>query len=317
MLGSMSRGGSVFGTVIVVLASLESASAQYYAPPVPVTQTCYQTVPVTEYHQEKQTVQRPVYQTNWVDENYTAYRQVVEPKTVEVPTVSYQNVTEYQTVTQDYGRWMTSYQPNPKMSACQYDGRPGLLAEVNRLGYRIRSAFTPAYTKRRQYMPNVVSQAVPVTRQVAVQGTRQVTYNVARLVPYQATRKVARQSVSYVAKEVTVLKPVTVMKTIPSGTRTAYVHPSAFSSMPRTVLRPSPDPVSRARSTRENAPRTGNSNDDKFKPLPNSGSGEARLEQKADPRSALELAQARGWRIRSNVEAGPWLPPPTATIAQK
>ncbi len=197
-------------------------------PLVPVAQTTYQTVPVTEYQPVKRTVERPVVETNYVDQEVTAYRPITETRVSQVPTVNYHNVTEYHTVTRDMGQWVTQRECINRISPCQYDGRPGLAGEMNRFGYSLRSAFSPSFRTRRDYVPNYVAQAVPVTRQVAVPGTRQVTYNVTKLEPYKTTRKVAVNSVRMVAEQVTEMHPVTVMRTIPTGTRVAYVPHSSL-----------------------------------------------------------------------------------------
>ena len=172
----------------------------------------------------------------------TAYRQVLEPKTVEVPYTSYQNVTECRQVQKDMGRWVSQRQCIPRVAPCSYDNRPNLMGWMNRTGYSMRMAFTPQYRTTRQYVPNVVTENVPVTRQVAVNQTRKVTYNVARMVPYTTTRKVAVNSTRYVKTTVTAMKPVTVMRSIPT-TRTAYVYPSngGFSGT-ATALLPTPEP---------------------------------------------------------------------------
>jgi len=187
-----------------------------------VVQPCYQQVPVTEYQQVKQTVSRPVVETKYVDQEVTEYVPVTETKTASMPVTQYVPVTEYQTVMQDRSYYQTRYTPNCKVSPCQYDPRPGLLGWLNRTGYNIRSAFTPKYTAHRQYVQNVVAQQVPVTRQVAQQGTRQVNYQVTRMVPRTTTRKVAVNEVKYVQEEVTAMRPVTVMRTVPVGTSVAF-----------------------------------------------------------------------------------------------
>lgn len=207
------------------------------APLVPVAQTCYQTVPTVEYQEVKRTVERPVVETRYVDQEVTAYRPITETRVTEVPTVNYQNVTEYQTVTRDMGQWVTQRECIQRPSPCQYDGRPGLLGGMNRFGYSLRSAFSPSFRTHRQYIPNYVAQTVPVTRQVAIQGTRQVTYNVTKMEPYKTTRKVAVNSVRMVAEQVTEMQPVTVMKTVPTGTRVTYVSPSSLGTA--TALAPS------------------------------------------------------------------------------
>ena len=210
--------------------------------PIPVTQTTYRQVPVTEYRPVQQTVMKPVVETKYVDQQVTAYRQVLEPRTVDVPYTSYQNVTECRQVQRDMGRWVTQRQCIPKVAPCQYDNRPNLMGWLNRTGYSMRMAFTPQYRTTRHYVPNVVTQNVPVTRQVAVHQTRKVTYNVAKMVPYTTTRKVAVNSTRYVKTTVTAMKPVTVMRSIPT-TRTAYVYPSSpgFDGT-ATALLPTPEP---------------------------------------------------------------------------
>ncbi|MFH1299436.1 MAG: hypothetical protein ABIK07_00145 [Planctomycetota bacterium] len=210
--------------------------------PIPVTQTTYRQVPVTEYRPVQQTVMRPVTETNYVDQQVTEYRQVLEPRTVDVPCTTYQNVTECQQVQKDMGRWVTQRQCVPRVSPCEYDNRPNLMGWMSRNSYSMRMAFTPQYRTTRHYVPNVVVQNVPVTRQVAVQQTRKVSYNVAKMVPYTTTRKVAVNSTRYVKTTVTAMKPVTVMRSIPT-TRTAYVYPSngGFNGT-TTALLPSPEP---------------------------------------------------------------------------
>ena len=210
--------------------------------PIPVTQTTYRQVPVTEYRPVQQTVMKPVVETKYVDQQVTAYRQVMEPRTVDVPCTTYQNVTECRQVQKDMGRWVTQRQCIPRVAPCEYDNRPNFMGWMNRTGYSMRMAFTPQYRTTRHYVPNVVTQNVPVTRQVAVQQTRKVTYNVARMVPYTTTRKVAVNSTRYVKTTVTAMKPVTVMRSIPT-TRTAYVYPSngGFSGT-ATALLPTPEP---------------------------------------------------------------------------
>ena len=212
----------------------------------PVTETVMQQVPVTEYRQVRQTVRKPVMQTAYVDQPCTEYRQVVEQKTVSVPTCSYQNVTECQTVQRNCGQWVTKWHCKQKISPCAYDNRPGLMGEMNRMGFATRQAFTPTQYATREYVNQTVAQQVPVTRRVAIQGTKQVTYNVPRTVAVQTTRKVAVNSMTYVNEEVVVMQPVTVVKSIPT-TRTSYRLVPAGSTLALapaatdTALRPAPE----------------------------------------------------------------------------
>jgi hypothetical protein len=188
----------------------------------PVLQSCYQTVPVTEYQPVTQTVRRPVYRTEYVEQPVTVYRPVTERRTQQVPTVRYQNVTQYRTVQRDMGRWVTQYRPNPRLQPGQIDNRPGVIGWVNRANYRLRNAFTPKYTAIRQYQPRMMACTVPQTRQVAVRGTRTVAQNVTRMVATQTVQRRPVQRLSYVDQEVTVMRPRTTYRTVPIGTAVAY-----------------------------------------------------------------------------------------------
>ena len=190
----------------------------------PVTETVMQQVPVTEYRQVRQTVRKPVMQTAYVDQPCTEYRQVIEQKTVNVPTCSYQNVTECQTVQRNCGQWVTKWHCNQKIDPCQYDNRPGLMGEMNRMGFAARQAFTPTQYATREYVNQTVAQQVPVNRRVAIQGTKQVTYNVPRTVAVQTTRKVAVNTMNYVDEEVVVMQPVTIVKSIPTTRKIGRAH---------------------------------------------------------------------------------------------
>lgn len=211
----------------------------------PVVQNCYRTVPVTELQQFQETVRKPIVETKYVDQPVTEYRPVTRQRTVEVPQVTYHNVTENRTAYRDAGHWQTKYTCNRKMSPCAYDGRPNFLGWLNRSAYSMRQSFTPNYTARRQYIPRTIAYNVPVTRQVATRSTRKVTYNYTKMVAYRTTRKVAVNTVRYVNTKVTVMRPVTVMRTIPTGTTLAYGYPgygatTAYGFTPTTtVLAPS------------------------------------------------------------------------------
>ncbi|MBW3542635.1 MAG: hypothetical protein KY476_20420 [Planctomycetes bacterium] len=223
----------------------------------PVVQSCYQTVPVTEYREVRQTVQRPVVERQWVDREFTEYQPVTETRTAEIPTIAYDNVLECRTVQRDMGRWATNYYARPQMSPCEYDPRPGLFGWMNRAGYSIRNTFTPKVITQRQWVPNVVAQAVPVYRQVARRETRQVTYNVTRMVPHTTTRKVAVDTVRYVSENVVRQVPVTVMRTVPIGSSLAFSS-SPTSTASRTALQPTPDPsASRPGAVRSADSRSG------------------------------------------------------------
>ncbi len=239
----------------------------------PVTETVMRQVPVTEFRQVRQTVRKPVMQTTYVDQTVTEMRQVVEQKTVNVPTCSYQDVTESHTVQRNCGQWVTKWHCNPKIDPCQYDNRPGFMAEMNRIGFATRQALTPSQFATREYVNQTVAQQVPVTRRVAIQGTKQVTYNVAHMVPTQTTRKVAVNTLKYVDEEVVVMQPITVVKSLPTTQTTYRFVPAgsslAFGPVPtNTALAPVPDPVSAAKvpsrtqsATRDDKNRTSDSGD--------------------------------------------------------
>ena len=238
--------GSLAGTLLMCIST---ANAQWVsnnpcACYAPVARPCYRTVPVTEYREVRQTVQKPIYETKYVTQNVTAYKPVTETRTASVPTVRYHNVTQCRTVYRNCGYWRTRYECRNLPSPCQYDPRPDLFGWLNRTAYSIRATFTPRVIARREYVPRVVAEQIPYTRTVAHHGTRQVSYQVTRMVPYTTTRKVAVNTVRYVTQQVVTRRPVTVWRTVPIGTTIAY----APITNTRTVLQPTPDPVSRRRS---------------------------------------------------------------------
>ncbi len=242
-------------TLTLLVASTGLAQAQYYNPCAclqPVAQTCYQTVPVTEMRPTVRKVMKPVTEVKYVEQPVTEYHPVTEQRTAEIPTVSYQNVTECQTVQRTIPNWQTAYHPVPKMSPCQYDPSPTFAGWMNRNMYGLRAAVTPDYYVSRQYAPQTVAQTIPVTRQVAIRGTRQVTYNVTRMETKQTTRRVAVNTTRYVEAEETVMTPVTVYRTVPTGTSVVY----APWGTTQTVLAPSADPISRSATNSDKFERT-------------------------------------------------------------
>jgi hypothetical protein len=174
----------------------------------PVTETVYQDV--------QRVVMQPVEKTVKVARVVTEYE--------DRPVTTYQQVTEMRPVTLNQSYWQTTCQAVPKYSPCAYDSRPGLLGEMNRMGYAMRNTFTPNYVARREFVPNVVASEVPVTRTVQIPTTRQVTYNVARQVAVQTTQKVAVQRTVFEDKVVTAYEPVTTTQRVAVGTRTRMVY---------------------------------------------------------------------------------------------
>ena len=246
-----------------------NASAQWYPVssdcvcqlPQLVPVTSYRTIPVTEYHQVTQTVRRPVYETKWENRVVTSYRPVTETKTVEVPTTTYDTVTEYQTVHRNVGYWTTQVYHRYKPTPCEYDPRPTVFGWLNRTAYSLRAPFIPIAIPRRQYVSNVVTQVVPVTRRVARTEMRQVTYNETKMVAYTTSIKVPVRTVRYIDQEIVSTQPVTVMRTVPVGTRLTYAYPSYGIIPTQTVLAPMTAPASAQKSS---PTRSANSQQNKF-----------------------------------------------------
>lgn len=264
----LSRKTSFGATLGLLLCSLScpAAQAQFFgmnncnncAPVQPAMSACYQTIPVTSYVQEKQTVEVPTWETDYREQTVTSYRPETITRNVEVPTVTYQNVTEYQTVNRDMGRWITRYHPVAKYAPCQIDPRPGVLGWFNRTGYSMRSAFMPNYTTSREYVPNVVAFNVPVTRQVAVRGTQTVAVQETRMVAENRTERVPYQRLVMKSEQRLVMRPETSYRTVPIGTATAwapwgtqtvYALPPAAAT--RTATVPQADNAFRERSARK------------------------------------------------------------------
>ncbi|TWT57282.1 hypothetical protein KOR42_06410 [Thalassoglobus neptunius] len=190
----------------------------------PVTSTVYKEVDVVEYRTVEKQAQVPKVVTVMEDREVVTYQTINETKTVDVPTYVNQTVTEVQPMTQNNSYWRTTWQPVPKMSPCLYDGRPGLVGELNRLGYAFRNTMTPNAVARREYIPNVVTYNVPVQRVVQVPTTRQVTYNVAKVIPVTTTQKVAVQKTVWEPTTYTAYEPYTTKKRVAVGTQTRMVY---------------------------------------------------------------------------------------------
>src|SRR5690606_7734351 len=98
----------------------------------------------------------------------------------------------------------------------------------------------PTQIRRRQFVPNVQTVAVPFNRTVAIPGTRQVTYNVAKMEPYETTQRVARVITEYEDMEVTAYEPHTVTKTVAVGNQTRWAYVDPFGGSTATALQPTP-----------------------------------------------------------------------------
>jgi hypothetical protein len=258
----LSRRISLGAAIGILLCSLHStpAAAQLFGNPcacgpaqsawaVQPAAACYQTVPVTTYVQEKQTVDVATWETVYENREVTTLRPETVARTVEVPVVSYQNVVEYQTVNRDMGRWITRYHPVARCSPCQIDPRPGVVGWLNRTGYSMRTAFMPSYTTSREYMPNVMAFSVPVTRQVAVRGTQRMTLQETRLVRDVRNERVPVQKLVYKPQQRTVMRPETTWRTVPIGTAVAMSPWGGVQTVygvpvqSRTAASPTPDPA--------------------------------------------------------------------------
>jgi hypothetical protein len=250
----------------LALAAPAIASAQFYTADgaycqcvQPVVQNVYQTVPVTEYRELRQTVQRPVVEQHWEDRQVTEYHPITETRTAEIPSMTYEDITEYRTVQRDLGAWQTQYYVRPDIGPCQFDPRPGFAGWWNRTAFSIRQTFTPKVIAQRHYVPNVVAETVPVVRRVARPITRQVAYNVTRMEPVTTTRKVAVNNVRMVSEDVVRKVPVTVMRSVPIGSRVAYAATPFGGSATATALAPTPDSSASRRAAAPSPLRSANS----------------------------------------------------------
>lgn len=218
------------------ICEVQQPVAQYQ----PVTETAYRDVQVVEY----KPVQKPTRQARVVtvqkEQDVTVYKTVSEARTVAVPSYEYQQVTECKPVTVNQSYWRTVYQPVAKVSPCQYDQRPGLLGEFNRLGLAMRNSVMPSQVARREFVPNVSQYSVPQTRTVAVPTTKQVTYNVARMVPVTEKRMVAMQEVVWEDTTYTAYEPVTSTKRVAYTTTRMALVPFGESATSATAAQPTP-----------------------------------------------------------------------------
>ncbi len=206
----------------------------------PVTSTVYKDVEVVQY----KTVQKPTKVAKLItvmeEREVVTYQTVNEVKTVNVPSYTTQTINECRQVTRNNSYWRTAYQPVPKMSPCNYDGRPGLVGELNRLGYAFRNSITPNAIARREYVPNVVAYNVPVQRTVQIPTTRQVSYNVSRQVPVTTVQKFPVQKTVWEDSTVTAYEPYTVKKRVAIGTQTRMVYVGEGGTTTASAPEPTP-----------------------------------------------------------------------------
>ena len=340
---------------LFVFLSTATASAQWLPTgnhcycAQPMLQACYRTVPVTEYREMKQRVQRPVVETKYVEQPVTEYQPIVETKTASVPVVRYKTVTEHRVVQQNRGYWSTRFHPVSRVAPHQYDGRPDLFGWLNRTGYAIRTALTPAYRTSWEYVPQIVEHSVPVTRRIPIHENRQVTYRVTRYQPTTTMKKVAVNTVRYVAEERTVLRPVTVMRTVPIGSSVAYSYAPTTAGGTQTALQPVPDSIGSAGPSTKIRAQSADSGEKSEKPLQRksqrkeidtllnfreispaqkSSFRESSRNSSAEPnhpdgrrarafnRAESSIARMNGWRPRSVATRGPRLVPPAVSVVK-
>lgn len=240
---------------VATMAPVWNYASTAYAPPVyqsaaatdcpcmrPVTETVYNEVDVVAYRPVQKTVKVAKVETVMEDQEVVSYQTVNEVKTVNVPSYTAQTINECRQVTQNNSYWRTNWQPIPKTSPCLYDGRPGLVGELNRLGYAFRNSITPNAIARREYVPNVVAYNVPVQRTVQIPTTRQVSYNVTRQIPVTTVQKVPVQKTVWVDETITAQEAYTVRKTVAVGTRTRMVYDSNIGGS-ATASAPDPTPT--------------------------------------------------------------------------
>jgi hypothetical protein len=272
-----------------------------------IPRTVYREMPVTAYRQATKTVQCPVQRVEYVEQQVPIMRQVMETKTCDVQSVSYQTVTECKPVCVNRGYWQTTMQPVPKMAPCQYDQRPTLLGELNRLGYYTRMAFTPDFIPRRNYIPQVQMVNVQQNRVVAVPTVRQVSYNVAKLVPDQITQKVAKLVTVMEDRQVAYMEAYQTTRTVAVGVDYQYAMVDPVTGA-QTALVPNGTTATAAAPTPADQPvqqRAANPNSESFKSLSNPTQKTEAEPTLAEPRgkvASLPTAKAGptihtvGWR---------------------
>ncbi|HVJ67802.1 MAG TPA: hypothetical protein VM510_07460, partial [Caulifigura sp.] len=259
-----------------------------------IPRTVYREMPVTAYRQATKTVQCPVQKVVYVDQQVPIMRQVMETKTCDVQSVSYQTVAECKQVCVNRGYWQTTMQPVPKMAPCQYDQRPTLLGELNRLGYATRMAFTPDFIPRRDYIPQTQMVNVQQNRVVAVPTVRQVSYNVARLVPDQITQKVAKLETVMEDRQVAYMEAYQTTRTVAVGVDYQYAmyDPATGTT---TALAPSGTATAAAPTLAEPIPRKAEGpNGETVRGISNPGTQEAKEPQPtlAEPKGKVATAPA-------------------------
>lgn len=235
--------------VVSIAPSYQTASISDCPCMKPVTSTVYKNVEVVQYRKVQKPTQVAKIITVMEKRDVVSYRTVNEVRTVNVPSFTTQTINECRQVSRNNSYWRTAYQPVPKMSPCNYDGRPGLVGELNRLGYAFRNSITPNVVARREYVPNVQVYNVPVQRTVRIPTTRQVSYNVSRQVAYTETQEFPVQRTVMVDSTVTVFEPYTVTKRVAIGTQTRMVYDSNHSSS-ATALAPTPATVNGSSPTK-------------------------------------------------------------------
>ena len=213
----------------------------------PVQETVYQQVPVTKYRKVAKTERRGVYKTAYEERDVTVMKTAYEQRTVDVPYTTYQQVTEYRQQTRDNSYWQTVYRPNAKVATCRVDCRPGMAGWWARTRNDLRNAFTPDRVATRQYVPNVQTAMVPVTRQIPITASRQMTYTVAKMVPTTEKRRVAVQKLEYEDVPVTAWEPYTETQTVAVGTRTQFAYVGAGG---QTATASAPTPARTAAGTK-------------------------------------------------------------------
>ena len=276
-----------------------------------IPQTVYNDVQVLQYRPVQKTHQCPVQKVVYVDQPVTVMKQVIEPKTCDVQSVSYQTVSECKQVCVNRGYWQTTMQPVPKMAPCQYDQRPTLLGELNRLGYYTRMAFTPDFIPRRDYVPNVQMVNVQQNRVVAVPTVRQVTYNVARMEAVQETRKVAKLETIMEDRTYTAMEPFTTTQRMAVGTTYQYAMVDPVTGA-QTALVPNGTTATAAAPTDAVPRRAANPNGETFKSLSAPNQKAEAEPTLAEPKGKVASAPAVkvgptvhtvGWRASRDTES--------------
>ena len=203
---------SVF-TALFGAAVAAPVSAQYYDPcnvcqPVqPVAQTCYQTVPVTQYVPEKRTVMKPVTEYKNVEQKVTVYKPVTEQRTCRSPTGQ---LPKRHRVSSGFSRhgWLADCLPTGQQDGSLSVRQPtptlrvGSIEPLTAFAHRSHPQLSNGSQLSAEHCHDICADNLV---KWLSRSTRQVTYNVTKMVPETRVQTVRVPTTRMVAVEETVM----------------------------------------------------------------------------------------------------------------